>query len=646
MENRVLGAFRNKFIHDIFPSKVNISLDIEALNRASVTGKSHQEALDQLHKEFKSYGAYKFTFDSATSPAVKQFRHKLLLAKLGSINFIVDEIGANLKANLEPLHTFLELYDLGLIKDKLTKSTQENVRFQELIGSTPANLLLFGTPSKLLDGGSIENEFYDLLEMGYARRCFFAISRKDVRLTDLTPEELYDAMSNQGQESDIFDIADKLENLANINLCNAVITANRDIGIKLLEYRRECELQASELPEHQEILKSEMSHRYFKVLKLAGAYAFLDGKLTIHEDHLNQAIKFAEDSGKALVALMNREKPYERLAKFIAYGRGKQFTQVDLVEELPYYKGTMAQKNELMSMAVAWGYTNNILIKKTITDNIEFFSGESLKETDLSKIKIAYSQFFADGYINQEIDWYTGFPKLLPLKNYHWTNHFSHDGKRSNESMIQGFNVIVLDIDGGTTLNQARELFKDYEYIIHTTKRHQVNDPETGECNDRFRMILPMNYELALSEPEFKKFMENVKQWCPFELDTQTFQRSRKWSCTENTQIFTNKGKLVDILPFIPRTTREAEFSKMQESLNSMDAVEKWFAQQMQNGNRNNQMIRFALMLLDSGLDLVAIEEKIMEFNDKLSNPLDKAEIEQTIFKTLRKKYEDKYGEF
>ena len=97
MENKVLEAFRSKFIHDIFPSKVNISLDIEALNRASVTGKSHQEALDQLHKEFKSYGAYKFTFDSATSPAVKQFRHKLLLAKLGSINFIVDEVGANLK---------------------------------------------------------------------------------------------------------------------------------------------------------------------------------------------------------------------------------------------------------------------------------------------------------------------------------------------------------------------------------------------------------------------------------------------------------------------------------------------------------------------------------------------------------------------
>ena len=74
MENQVLGAFRNKFIHDTFPNKVNISLDIEALNRSSSLRISHQEAYEKLQKEFKSYGAYKFTFDSATSPAVKQFR--------------------------------------------------------------------------------------------------------------------------------------------------------------------------------------------------------------------------------------------------------------------------------------------------------------------------------------------------------------------------------------------------------------------------------------------------------------------------------------------------------------------------------------------------------------------------------------------
>ena len=638
LENQILEPFRVKFIHDIFPNKVKLSLDSEAMNRAASLGISHQEAYEKLEKEFKSYGAFKFTFDSATSPAIKQFRHKLLLAKLGSINFIIDEIGSNLKSNIEPLTTFLELYDKGLVKDKLTKSTQDNVRHIELIGSTPSNLLMFGSPSKLLDGSSVEDDFFSLLETGYARRCFFAFSKKDVRMSDLSPEDLYDMMANKTQDQDLFNISSQIEALANLNLCNMTVNVPKDVGVKLVAYRIECEKAAEELPEHQEILKSEISHRYFKVLKLAAAYAFLEGKLELEETHLNQAIKFAEHSGTALTAMLEREKPYERLAKFIADGRGKQFTQVDLVEELPYYKGTISQKNELLSMAIAWGYSNHILIKKSLGDNgIEFISGEGLHETDLSKIKIAYSQDFADGYINAEIDWNTAFDKLLPMADYHWTNHHSVNGKRSNETMVQGCNVVVLDVDGGITLNQAQNLLQDYEYIIHTTKRHQVPD-ETGSVKDRFRVILPMNYEVNLSEPEYKQFMQNVAKWCPFELDTQTFQRSRKWACTENTTIYKNNGKLLDILPFIPRTSRENEFSKQHEALGSMDNIERWFAQQMQMGNRNNQMIKFALMLLDGGMHVNDVIQAVYNFNSKLTNPLSEDELQSTIFKTVLKK--------
>ena len=617
---------------------MKLSLDSEAMNRAASLGISHQEAYEKLEKEFKSYGAFKFTFDSATSPAIKQFRHKLLLAKLGSINFIIDEIGSNLKSNIEPLTTFLELYDKGLVKDKLTKSTQDNVRHIELIGSTPSNLLMFGTPSKLLDGSSVEDDFFSLLETGYARRCFFAFSKKDIRMSDLSPEDLYDMMANKTQDQDLFNISSQIEALANLNLCNMIVNVPKDVGVKLVAYRIECEKVAGELPEHQEILKSEISHRYFKVLKLAAAYAFLEGKLELEETHLNQAIKFAEHSGTALTAMLEREKPYERLAKFIADGRGKQFTQVDLVEELPYYKGTISQKNELLSMAIAWGYSNHILIKKSLGDNgIEFISGEGLHETDLSKIKIAYSQDFADGYINAEIDWNTAFDKLLPMADYHWTNHHSVNGKRSNEVMVHGCNVVVLDVDGGITLNQAQNLLQDYEYIIHTTKRHQVPD-ETGSAKDRFRVMLPMNYEVNLSEPEYKQFMQNVAKWCPFELDTQTFQRSRKWACTENTTIYKNSGKLLDILPFIPRTSRENEFSKQHEALGSMDNIERWFAQQMQMGNRNNQMIKFALMLLDGGIHVNDVIQTVYNFNSKLTNPLSEAELQSTIFKTVLKK--------
>ena len=37
---------------------------------------------------------------------------------------------------------------------------------EEIDGKTPTNALLFGTPSKLLDGGQTEDQFYSFLKQG------------------------------------------------------------------------------------------------------------------------------------------------------------------------------------------------------------------------------------------------------------------------------------------------------------------------------------------------------------------------------------------------------------------------------------------------------------------------------------------------
>lgn len=640
LETEVINKFVNKFVNDIFTSQSKIALDIEAINREKLEAIPHQIAVEKLEKEFKSLGAIKFTFDSATVPALKQYRHKLLLAKIGAINFIVDEIGANLKNNLEVLNACMELYDNGVIKDKLLKSTQENVRYIEVTGSTPTNVMLFGTPSKLLDGGNTEEEFFQLLESGYARRSFFANNKVESTLTNCTPEELFERISRQEKNNDLSDISSNLAILASLSLCNVEITMSKELSIELLAYRQNCEIRAKKLPSQQEILKTELLHRYFKTLKLAATYAFIEGKLSIEQHHLQQAIRFAEDSGIALTAILNREMPYHRLAKFIAEGLGKQYTQADFTELLPYYKGNISQKNEMIKLAISWGYKNSILIKKVNINGIDFYSGESLKLTDLSKIKVSYSQYFGNGYIDAELDWKDDFPKLISSEGYNWVNHHLLDGKRNSDSVISGFNVIVLDIDEGTTLSAARTLLSNYEYLIYTTKRHNTVDETTGEVCERYRIVLPMNYELTLSELDFKKFMENVNQWLPFNIkvDSQTFQRCRMWACHAKGEIYTNTGELIDVLPFIPNTTKEIEYHAAQKGLSSMDAVEKWFFNEMQKGNRNNTFLRFALMLLDNGVPIDDIKSKILNFNKKLSEPLAESELKSTVFKTLETK--------
>lgn len=130
--------------------------------------------------------------------------------------------------------------------------------------------------------------------------------------------------------------------------------------------------------------------------------------------------------------------------------------------------------------------------------------------------------------------------------------------------------------------------------------------------------------------------MQGVKDWCPFEVDSSTFQRSRKWLCNDKAEVYINKGKLFDVLPFIPQTKRYDEYKKSQLSLQSMSNLERWFAAQMVEGQRNNIMAQFGFLLMDSGFNSQEIQEKLLEFNSKLQNKLDEKEILSTVMLSIR----------
>ena len=550
-----------------------------------------------------------------------------------------DELGKNLIANMDLLTAFLELYDQGLIKQKLTKNTADSQRAEELEGKTPTNMLLFGTPSSLLNGGKEEDEFYALLETGYARRCLFGYSRKEDFQQEMSPEQVFDMLTDSTSNSTIAQLSQHFGMLADAIKYNQQIMVNRDVSIKLIAYKLHCEQIADKLPDHEEIRKAELRHRYFKALKLAGVYAFVDETPEVTEAQLLSAIKLVEESGEAFNRILSREKNYVKLANYIAEV-GKEVTHVDLVEDLPFYKGSNAQKQELMNLAIAYGYKHHIIIKKTFVDGIEFFKGEALKPTDLSKLIASYSGHVAYNYLSEPIS-FSNLQALCQMDDMHWINHAlikgaDGDGHRDSSNILPGFNVIVIDVDEGTSLDEVRVLMKDYTYFIHTTKRHQ-----TEGYGDRFRLIMPINYHLKLDENEFREFMNNVYEWLPFKVDEQTSQRCRKWA-THQGITFSNEGEILDALAFIPKTSKNDELKKTMVDLGNLDNLERWFAQRMGNGNRNNQLLKFAMMLADTGLDYQGILDKVLGFNAKLDSGLPEIEIHSTIMRSVSKKLSEK----
>jgi hypothetical protein len=72
----------------------------------------------------------------------------------------------------------------------------------------------------------------------------------------------------------------------------------------------------------------------------------------------------------------------------------------------------------------------------------------------------------------------------------------------------------------------------------------------------------------------------------------------------------------------------------------SMDNLERWFAQRIASGNRNNHLLKYAMALYDSGMDLMAVNQALLAFNGKLNNPLSEEEIRSTIMVSIAKRYQ------
>lgn len=631
VEEQVIDRFRNTYMEVTFPMAANNNMQLIAHQRAKRKGTDPVDEMESLEKEFNSIGSLLFSFDSATVPAVKQLRHKLNLAKSGGVNLQVDEIGANLVGQTETLNAFLELYDKGMIKDKLVKSSAENTRFERIEGFTPTNMLLFGTPSKLLDSGLTQKYLTEMLEMGYARRCFFGYIPKVKKDVAADATALVNQMFNNGSDAQLDALSCSLEQLADISNMNKVIRIEHDEAIYLMEYKISCDKRAECLKDHETIMRSEMENRFFKVLKLAGAYAFRDYSPNITIDHLDAAMRLAEDSGEHFARLMQPEFDYEKVAKYLA-DCGTSVTLPDLEQALPCFRGSKQQKDQCIEYAVAWGYKHNIVIKKLYDGNILFLRGETLKKTNLDEIIISTSTKLAEGYDSVRIP----FDKLSMLgstNNYHWANHHFEGGYRRDDHTQLGFNTIVLDVDGTLPLATAIELMKGYKAYFYTTKRHQDADGL-----DRYRIILPTNYELQLDKEEYKMFMDNVMSSLPFEMDESCNQRNKKWLTCESAETHMNDGELFDVIPYIPRTAKNEEREAKFKDQKDLDNLERWVLNNTGDGNRNKQLYNFAMVLYEGGLDFVDIGARVRALNDKLADKLDEQELQATILKSIQSK--------
>ena len=626
LEKNIFKGFKDNFMLTSMAKVTEANLIALAGEYETLMGIEAGEALRKIQKEYVSLPKFLYSFGSSTPEGFKAMRAKLSMAGIGCTSNVIDEIGSNLQGNQETMTVQLEAYDMGQSKQKLIKVDSNS----DMKGSVPSNLFAFGTQSKLLDGCTIEKQFFDMLETGYARRFVVGFVESTVREDDITAEEMYDSVMNPMIDAQLISHNKYYEDLADEKKWNQEFPMSKDVTIKLMQYRLACDKIADGLKDHDEILKAVIKHSYWRALKIAGSYAFVDEESEITEEILENAIALSEEGIRAFRAMLKREKPYEKLAKYIS-DVGKKVTQVDLVEDLVFYRGSESQKRELMNLAVAYGYNNNMIIKRTIRDDIEFLEGERLKEVDLNNISVSWSKDFTEGY-KEGVGKFDNLHPLICGNGFHYCSHQFKDGYRNKENAIKGFDLLILDVDSGLHIDICKTLLKDYTYMIATTKRHT-------ESNHRFRIVLPMSHRLELDKDEYSKFMQNVFEWLPFDSDEQTKDISRKWQSFSGDYWY-NKGSQLDVLQFIPDTPKEVVYKKRYNAYTGVEHLQKWFLMNYneEDYGRNNMCRDYALALFDDGMNSDNVRNSLHSFNEKLNTPMNHSELESTVMKTVLRK--------
>ncbi len=120
-------------------------------------------------------------------------------------------------------------------------------------------------------------------------------------------------------------------------------------------------------------------------------------------------------------------------------------------------------------------------------------------------------------------------------------------------------NLIILDIDDGLSITEAKELFKEYKYLMATTKSHHKE--KKGVVCDRFRVILESN-NVPIGDDYFimTDFLE-IKY--PF-IDKQVNTKTGAFLGYADCEYWYNDGKLFDCQSAL-RDGKRIKMAKTQE---------------------------------------------------------------------------------
>jgi hypothetical protein len=223
--------------------------------------------------------------------------------------------------------------------------------------------------------------------------------------------------------------------------------------------------------------------------------------------------------------------------------------------------------------------------------------------------------------------------------------------------------MILLDFDEGFRLEEMRERFSKYHYLIHTSRNHLKDKPGKGVA-ERFRVILPL--EDTYTDKEALRLAMRFlvdELYKDYGIDDKCKDLTRiMFAGGIDCQYWYNQGEYFPMDNIIRmakewdqhkrdqlRARHEAKAVRYQatgdrtradwyrEHMNTPTMYQKLNYDDRAASGRNSALHNIGLFLLnDVGLSETETAGAILYINSQHSDPLDEREIEKTIFRSLR----------
>lgn len=155
----------------------------------------------------------------------------------------------------------------------------------------------------------------------------------------------------------------------------------------------------------------------------------------------------------------------------------------------------------------------------------------------MKKVTVSISEHITENFKSYVIP----FNKMVDLvkSKFNYSAGTFKDNYRNADNYLNYSDLIILDVDDGKTIDEARNIFEPFDYIIATTKSHQKE--KNGKICDRFRVILPTEKPINLNKADYSKMMNEVFKDYPF-VDTVCKDSSRFYFPAKNSTIITHSG--------------------------------------------------------------------------------------------------------